>query len=292
MASSQEMAAAGGLWLADYSTDREAVVAEVRERGIRALEVVGDLSFLTELPELEFLIARDPPDVAPIHTLSKLRVLSFPGTWEGHLDARAWPVLLRFGATEIPKDGGGVETLYAHPRLLSLGLQRPRLVDLGPIAAPRLASLSVADSRTVVSLAGIDELASTLLDLTLSGLPALESLHGLEALRRLEVLHLDGLRQITSLEIVAELPSLRFLDVLDLKNVESLRPLAGHATLEYIGFGRTADLDLEPLLTIPNLELFNTGTYRWNRDLHELPYLHDVPAGDPRKLEWERLAVR
>jgi hypothetical protein len=184
MASGQAMAAAGGLWLVEYRTDREAVVAEVRERGLRALEVVGDLSFLTELPELEFLVARDPPDVAPIHALSKLRLLLFPGTWDGHLDGAAWPGLEKFGATEIPKGGGGVETLYAHPSVRSLGLQRPHLVDVRPIAAPRLESLCIAQTGTLVNLAGIEELASTLLDLTLSGLPALESLHDLGALER------------------------------------------------------------------------------------------------------------
>jgi len=293
MASGREMAAAGGLWLVEHSTDRAAVVAEAHERGLRALEVAGDLAFVAELPELEFLVARDPPDVAAVHTLSKLRLLSFSGTWGGRLDGTAWPALEWFGANEIPKDGGGVETMFGHPSVRSLGLGRPRLVDLRPIAPPRLESLSVAQSRTVVDLAGIEERASTLLDLTLSGLPALQSLRGLEALERLEVLHLDGLRLITSLEDVARLPSLRFLDVFDLKGVESLRPLAGHPTLEYVGFGRTADLDLEPMFTIPNLKLVLTGSsYRWNRDVHDLPYLHDVPPEDPRRLEWGRLAVR
>jgi hypothetical protein len=292
MASGQEMAAAGGLWLVEGSTDRAAVVAEARERGVRALEVAGDLSFLAELPDLEFLIARDPPDVAPVHGLSKLRRLSFSGTWGGRLDGSAWPALESFDAVEIPKGGGGVETLFGHPSLRRLGLQRPRLVDLRPVEAPRLVSLRIAQTRTLVSLAGVEARASTLLDLTLSGLAALESLRGLEALERLEVLHLDGLRLITSLEEVARLPSLRFLDIMDLKGVESLRPLAGHPTLEYIGFGRTADLDLEPLFAIPSLKLVLTGSYRWNRDVHDLPYLHDVSPDDPRRLEWSRLAVR
>jgi hypothetical protein len=292
MATEQEMAAAGGLWLAERSTDRAAVIAEVRERGVRALEVFGDLSFVAELPDIEFLVARDPPDVAPIHALSKLRLLSFSGTWDGRLDGAAWPVLESFGAAEIPKGGGGVETLYAHASLRSLGLARPRLVDLSAIEPPRLESLSIGQTRTLVRLAGIEARASTLLNLSLDGLPALESLHGLEALVRLEVLHLDGLRLITSLEDVARLPSLRFLDVFDLEGVESLHPLARHPTLEYLGFGRTRDLDLDPLFTIPNLKLVNTGTYRWNRNIHDLPYLHDVPPADPRRLGWDRLAVR
>ena len=286
------MAAAGGLWLVEHSADREAVVAEARERGVRALTVDGDLSFVADLPDVEFLVARDPPDVTPALGLSKLRLLRFPGTWGGRLDAAAWPALEWFSATEIPKDGGGVETVFDHPALRELGLTRPRVADLEPITAPRLESLSIGQSRTVASLTGIEAHAEWLLDLSLWALPALESLRGLESLGQLEVLHLDGLRQITALDDVAKLPRLRFLDIFELKNLESLQPLAGHPTLEFVGFAKTADLDLEPLFTIPNLKLVNTGMYRWNRDVHELPYLHDVPPDDPRRLEWNRLAVR
>jgi hypothetical protein len=292
MESGREMAAAGGLWLVDRATDRDAAAAEARERGLRALEVAGDLSFVEQLPELEFLVARDPPDVAPLHALSKLRLLSFPGTWGGRLDGAAWPALEWFSANEIPKDGGGVETLFAHPTARSLGLGRPRLADLDPIEAPKLESLSIAQTRTLGTLAGLEKHASTLLDLSLDALSALESLRGIEALERLEVLHLSGLRNVTSLEDVARLPRLRFLDVFDLKNVESLAPLAAHPTLEFVGFGRTKDLDLDALFTIPNLKLVNTGTYRWNRDVHDLPYLHDVAPDDPRRREWNRLAAR
>lgn len=292
MDSGREMAAAGGLWLVGHSTDRAAAIAEVRERGLRALEVVGDLSFVADLPDIEFLVARDPPEVAPIHRLSKLRLLSFSGTWGGSLDGAAWPELRWFGAVETPKGGGGIETLFVHPSLRSLGLGRPRLADLGPIEAPRLESLDIGQTPTLTTLAGIERHASRLLDLSLGALPALESLRGLESLERLEVLHLDGLRHVTSLEDVAKLPRLRFLDVFDLKKVESLAPLAHHPTLEFVGFGRTVDLDLDPLFTIPNLKLILTGTYRWNRDVHELPYLADLPRDDPRRVEWTHLTVR
>ena len=315
MVSQQEIAAAGGLWRVDSSTPRAEAVAEARELGIRALDVFGDVSFLSELPDLEFLTVHDPKDVAPIHVLSKLQALSFPGSWDGMIDGSAWPKLRRFSATEIPKDGGGVETLFAHRSVRSLGLTRPRLTDVRPIEAPRLESLGIGQTSSFETLAGIEQHASRLLRLSLWWLPSLESLDGLASLERLEVLDLDGLRQvaslegfeslerlevlrleglrhITSLEPVAKLPRLRFLDIFDLKKVESLAPLNGHPTLEFIGFGKTADLDLDPLLTIPNLKLFNTGSYRWNRDVHELPYLHDVPRDDPRRLEWSRLAVR
>jgi hypothetical protein len=44
------------------------------------------------------------------------------------------------------------------------------------------------------------------------------------------------------------------------------------AFYECVMFGRTGDLDLSPLETLPRLKLINTGAYRRNRDLHAFPY--------------------
>jgi hypothetical protein len=252
------IAASGGLWVPDPDADRRAVVREARERGIRAFSVQGNVDFIAELPELEFLVALDPPDVRPIHALPRLRLLSLSGTWGGRLDGSAWPRLEWFSAVETPKDEGGVETLLSgQPGLRSLGA-----------------------------------LAETLAALDLALLPNLSSLDGIESLMRLEVVKLDGIRQVTTLDAVARLPQLRFLDVMDLKGVASLWPLAGHPTLEYVAFGPTRDLDLDPLLEIPSLKLVLTGSHRWNRDVHRLPYWHDCPPDDPRRLEWNRLTLR
>ena len=63
-----------------------------------------------------------------------------------------------------------------------------------------------------------------------------------------------------------------------LRNVETLRPLAHHPSLEFLYFGRVRDLDLDPLATIPNLRQILTGAYRWNRDVHSFPYRPEVLA--------------
>jgi hypothetical protein len=287
------IAASGGLWVPDPDADRRAVVREARERGIRAFSVQGNVDFIAELPELEFLVALDPPDVRPIHALPRLRLLSLSGTWGGRLDGSAWPRLEWFSAVETPKDEGGVETLLSgQPGLRSLGVGRYRRADFEGVRGPRLESLSIWDSRALASLAGIGALAETLTALDLALLPNLSSLDGIESLMRLEVVKLDGIRQVTTLDAVARLPQLRFLDVMDLKGVASLWPLAGHPTLEYVAFGPTRDLDLDPLLEIPSLKLVLTGSHRWNRDVHRLPYWHDCPPDDPRRLEWNRLTLR
>jgi hypothetical protein len=47
------------------------------------------------------------------------------------------------------------------------------------------------------------------------------------------------------------------------------------------------------LFALPNLQLILTGRgHGWNRDVSELPYFHDLPSDDPRRLEWYRLTVR
>jgi hypothetical protein len=287
------IAASGGLWAADRDADRKAVVVEARERGIRAFSVQGNVDFIAELPELEFLVAMDPPDVRPIHALPRLRLLSLSGTWGGRLDGSAWPRLEWFSAVETPKDEGGVETLLSgQPGLRSLGVGRYRRADFVGVRGPRLESLAIWDSRALTSLAGIGSLGGTLTALNLAMLPNLSSLDGIESLPLLEVVKLDGIRQVTTLDAVARLPHLRFLDIMDLKTVASLWPLAGHPTLEYVSFGPTRDLDLDPLLEIPNLKLVLTGSHRWNRDVHGLPYWHDCPPDDPRRLEWNRLTLR
>jgi hypothetical protein len=290
----QRIDAAGGLWFVHVTDDPDAVVAEVIERGIRGLDVDRpDLAFLERLPDLEVLVVRNGRDLGPIHALHRLWYLSLPEGWKGRLDGRAWPRLEVFGTDAGPRDGGGLETLLwpGSPlhQLMPARYHRPDLTDL---AAVRLDKLTLWNGRALTSLAGIETQAETLEVLDLDTLPNLASLDGVEALASLEVLRLEGLPNVTTLERVAALPRLRALDIFDLKGVQSLVPLAGHPTLEYIAFGRTRDLDLAPLETIPNLQWMLTGNYRWNRDLHALPFAHDMAPNDPRKAEWSRLAHR
>ena len=84
---------------------------------------------------------------------------------------------------------------------------------------------------------------------------------------------------------------LRLLDVFDQKGIESLWPLAGHPSLEFLTFGRVNDLDLEPLEPNPNLKLFLTGHYRWNRDLTEFPYMHHLAADHPARRAYHSLKL-
>jgi hypothetical protein len=282
--SHRAMREAGGLWAALGRPDPAAIVAEVRRRGIRALEVQhADIGFLAELPELEFLyVASDPPDATPVMRLPNLRFLSFTGTWGGRLDFGALPRLEWFSAVECPRGGGGLDSLFAgHDQVLDLGIGRYPWADLTAPGALRLRRLAIWDSRAITGLDGLAALAPTLRGLDLDGLPNLPSLAGLEVLADLEVLRLGRLRHVTELSVVRELPSLRALHVFELKDVASLAPLAGHPALECLTFGRIRDLDLAPLESLSRLRLVHTGRYRWNRDLDVFPNRLGMETDDP-----------
>ncbi len=283
---------AGGRWVALGTSDPDELVAELRARHIRSFEThQRDLTFLRQVPHLEFLVvAGNPPDVAPIHDLIDLRSLSFSGTWGGLLDFAAFPKLESFHVNELPKNGGGTETLWAgHPSLSSLSIRPYPYSDLDPLG--RLALRSLGLTGGLASLAGAEAFATTLERLSLDLAPKLASLDGIEVLSRLEVVVIEGLRQITALDWAARLPRLRLLDVFEQKGIESLKPLAGHPSLEFLTFGRVKDLDLEPLGLIPNLKLFLTGTYRWNRDLSEFPYMHNLPRDHQVRQEYISLKL-
>jgi hypothetical protein len=141
-------------------------------------------------------------------------------------------------------------------------------------------------------MAGAEGLATTLTRLSLYNCPALPSLSGVQVLHALEAVALDSLRQVSTLEFARRLSGLRHLDVFELKDVESLWPLADHPSLEFLAFGRIRDLDLEPLTRLPRLKLILTGFYPWNRDLHDFPNMHDVHPGDPAVVEWRALQAR
>jgi hypothetical protein len=281
---------AGGRWVAFGRPDPGELVAEVRRSGIKSLETQhADLSYLRELPQLEFLVVGgDPRDVEPVHDLPNLRSLFFAGTYGGRIDFGRLPRLELFAVNECPKTGGGLDSLAGgHDRLEVLSVARCRFTDLSWLSGVPLRTLDVSGGLT--SLVGAAALAPTLRRLSLDSLPNMTSLDGIEALSGLESISISALRHVTTLDWVARLPRLRLLDVFQQKTIDSLRPLADHPALEFVTFGRVTDLDLEPLGRIPHLKAFLTGRYRWNRELSEFPYLHDLPPDDPARREYTAL---
>lgn len=282
----------GGEWVVDPTADADAVVREASDLGVRALSVIGpDIDFVRELPDLEFLRVGDCRDVTPAMALRRLRSFSAV-SWRGRLDASVWPELTWFGASEVPKDGGGVASVFGHPAIRSLWIGRFRDADLAAITAPSLVELHVGPATRLESLAGLEAHADRLEVLDLYSMPALASLSGLEAMRRLVVLGVDSARHVTTLDDIARAPALRLLNISDLKGVESLAPLSGHKNLEFLTVGRIRDKDLGPLFALPRLKLVAGPPGGWQGDIHELPYIHDMTEDDPRQIEYSRLVLR
>jgi hypothetical protein len=280
---------AGGMWRATRDATVTEVVAEVERRGIRAMYFRSDVEAARHLPQLEHVQAQDVDDISPLAGLRELRSL-FLTAWRGRLDAEWWPHLERFGANELPRGGGGVDTVVRRSDLRALHLDGYAEETLRPIGSTRLETLRLFRSRRLTALDPTDAVAASVIRLSLDQAPSLASAAGLERFEQLEVLKLEALPHVTSIDFVAELPRLRFLGIADLKNVETLRPLAGHPSLEYVQCGPPQDLDPEPLREIPRLRMVQGfNSVRWSRTLDGLPTSRDFAEDDPVKVEWSRL---
>lgn len=288
------MRGVGGLWFALNDADPRAIVAEVRARGIRALEVQHrDIGFLADLPDLEFLVLNTPePDAGVINGLRRLRRLAFSFGWKGGLDFANLPGLewLYIGEADPER---GLDTLLAgHPTLRQLAVGRFPAVDLRALGnLTALERLEIFNARRFTSLAGADAIRSPVRQLSLAMLPGLASLVGIEGLRDLEYLGIESCNRIADLTPLRDLPHLRFLNLMQPKGVASLRPLAGHPSLEYVSFGKVADEDLTPLRELPRLERINTGSSRYNLDPAAFPQLDDLAGNDPKRVEYRAMAV-
>lgn len=285
---------AGGLWVAPGDADPRAIVAEVRSRGIRALEVQHrDIAFLVDLPDLEFLVLNSAePDASVINDLHQLRSLAFSFGWQGRLDFANLRRLEWLYVAEADPDRGLDTLLAGHMRLRQLAIGRYQNADLRALAdLPALERLEIFNSRRLERLGGAEGIAGSLRQLGLALLSRLGSLDGIADMRNLEYVAIESCNRITDLAPLRDLPVLRFLNVMQPKGVASLRPLAGHPRLEYVSFGRLGDGDLTPLRQMPRLERINTGRYRYNLDPGEFPRLDELADDDPRRVEYRSMAV-
>ena len=282
---------AGGLWVIPSTMDRwdlirqrPAMLEEARRRGVRALSADQvDESLVRALPELEFLIDMGVSPGPLIERLGRLRSLGLD-TWNGDLDLGRLPRLEWLAIGESKP--GHIDSLAdGHPSLRHLTIGMYRAADLAPLGRLELERLSLGHSRRLTSLGQPGRLAETLVGLELWMLPAFASLDGIEAFAGLQALTLSKIGGVTTLDWVQRLPKLRQLDIAELRNVESLAPLAGHPALEWLEFGRTRDLDLTPLRSIPRLRLFRNSSGAWTGDTAGLPDGNELSWRDPEFAE-------
>ena len=217
-----------------------------------------NLEFLQDWPLRRIrILARTITDLAPVYrmaaTLESISVITAP---RAPLNLARLPKLTHLGAeweqVESSIEAGvGLRDLY-------LGSYNPR--DLTPLAQSRqLRSISMKDRPYIESLAGIDAfpLLEKLGIYLARGLGDLSDLASASAPRHLRELQLESDRGITRLDEIGTATNLEFLNISDLRDIESLAPLGNLKLLDTLyayETTRVADGDLTPLMKLPSLK--------------------------------------
>lgn len=229
----------------------------------------GDVTFLKELRNLEVLDLLDfaIQDISPIHALASLRELGVSTYCRTPIDFGCFPLLETCGL----EWRAGCRTLFACRTLRCLVLIHCKERDFRNLG--RLDQLTILRllSSPLHTLDGIERLSHLRL-LGIARSRALTSVAGLERLQNLESLSIEGSRRLTDVSPIAGAKKLRELELLDIGDVPSLRPLLALGRLELLALGgstRILDGDLGTLLMFPNLKdarFMDRPTYSHTRD--------------------------
>lgn len=241
---------AGGEYEAFGST---ALEAEVRELGARALRIsAAQLAEIAGLDQIEFLtVGFGLADPAFIESLPKLRGLYVDG-WKGRLDFGRLPRLEWLAIGDARAADGLDGLLTHHPTLRSLDVVFYQGRDLRSIRElPALKRLRLKQSRvqTLDGLGGALALSELLIEYS----PRLHSLSAIRDCERVQYLALGPARGVTDIADAGRLPALRFLNLLELASIDSLRPLAGHPSLELLFLPQDVKVGIEALAEMPML---------------------------------------
>jgi uncharacterized protein (DUF3820 family) len=287
----RELDSVGGLWWAsDYYTTAGEVVDQARGVGARGLRLdFHDLSFLADLPDLEYLWIRSDgfPGLTPVGNLRALRCLLIEtGGMRGELDPIAFPEL-RWLATSLGgKLGPGfLDALRrGHPHLRSLDVHETRIrriTDLGG-PFPELRRLRVAFADHVRDVGPLVAMCPRLETLRLHLLVRIAAVDGLAGLETLRMLDLSG-GQVTEVPVLRDLPTLRYVQLLQ-PRLESIEPLRGHPGIRMLSLGLAGEPDPTVLASIPGLVAIGRGR-GFERDV-PWPDLMRLPKDDPLRVEW------
>jgi hypothetical protein len=280
------------MWQVPHGADPRDVVADVRELDVKALTITGgqtDVSFLAELRDLEFLRFSDI-DGRLINGMSRLRGLS-GNSWDGSVDFATLPSLEGLVVAE-PDRQSGLDTLFAgHDRLRSLAVGRFAAADLTPLARlPALQRLELSNTRALGSLVGADALPAGMRQVKIEIAPSLASLGGIETLDNLEFLFIASANRVHDITPLAALGRLRYVVLGLTKGIDSLAPLTGHPTLEFITAERILDKDLSPLLTMSALRFVDVPG-RLPAGLGARDYRAALQTGEPALDDYVAMAV-
>ena len=253
-----------------WSRQAERVLASGRVDGLDLNYAKGfkntDLAFIRPWPLKRLdILDRTITDVTPIYALSStLEWLSVQSAPAATIDLARLPSLTSVSAgwAQVSSSIGDL------PGLTDLFLLSYSEVDLAPLRwNTRLVRLRFKDRPRLRSLAGLEALQSIEhLGVYLAPLRDITALCDLPS-TGLRELHLESCR-ISELSSVACARDLRFLNVSDCGEIESLRPLRGLHALEVLwlyGTTKVLDDDLTPITALPRLRelrLMSRKSYR------------------------------
>jgi hypothetical protein len=225
-----------------------------------------DIEFVRDLPlRRVFMIARHVDDVAPLSTLHDLEFLHLHAGPKVRVDLAAFPRLRRLGLADWKYLNGGVTNAGALDDLY-VGHYSPD--DLQPVSGLRsLRKLRLDDRPSLRSLHGVEALVR-LEDLTVAVARKLSDISGVRGIASsLRCLDLESDRNLPDLEPVSQLVELQHLNAANCGDVPTLEPLRDLAALESLYLyesTRIVDGDLSVLFGLPalrDLRLMNRRHY-------------------------------
>lgn len=233
-------------------------------RYVRAMRQWDALGALDALEALQVLFCGGVKDIEPVRGMSRLHNLALTGL-----------------------DVEDLEPVRKANRLRTLVLgSLPRLTDLSPLEGLRIEFLNIYRCDGVSDLAALSTM-TTLRELSLRWLPDVATLDPLANAELVENLMLGGMRQVTSVGVVANMPLLRRLQLRDLRSVqalEGLEPLGRLSLLDALDCRALGDVsELSHLESLATLRITNSKIQRLP-DLSRASQLEDVRLSGNKEL--------
>ena len=216
-------------------------VGELRELQVNSVEIVdgkgwmgGSIAFVSKMDFVEHLYVRTmlapAHDIKAIESMSQLKTLQFQTYCKSSIDFENLPNLQRCSLLWRK----GCESLFGKVNLRSLALVGYRNSRLPIDRLNRLETLIILDSSidSIEFVRGMSELRQ----LRLAALRRLVHTESISAPSNLEFLDIDSCRGFSRIDAIASLSSLIYLCLLNIGDVESLKPLLALTKLEAFFF--------------------------------------------------------
>ena len=222
--------------------------------------------------------ARSLEDIAPLASLSRLRVLRLQGRVHPS-DTKPLARLKHLVSLRLDHVGKGGDLTFlgglTNLERLRLG-NCDHVTDLSPLARlERLAELTLYDCRVVEDISPLAKLGNlTYLLLEVDKRAKLDDLSPLANLSKLKELRIHGLAKVTDLRPLASLRGLKKLTLGAMEHVGDLGPIGKLANLEELSLSSAPGIhDIRPLGNLTHLATLSLAGFKTVTDLAPLQKL-------------------